>query len=33
MKALIHKAEHHGGTFEIVGADRKWDVTVKEVTK
>lgn len=33
MKALIDKAEHHGGTFEIVGADRKWEVTVKEVTK
>lgn len=33
MKALIDKAEHHGGTFEIAGADRKWDVIVKEATK
>ncbi len=31
MKALIDKAEYHGGTFEIVGADRKWDVVVTEV--
>lgn len=31
MKCLIQKAEHHGGTFEIVGDDRKWDVVVKEI--
>lgn len=31
MKCLIQKAEYHGGTFEIVGDDRKWDVVVKEV--
>ncbi|MBD1602276.1 DUF7446 family protein [Pseudomonas typographi] len=30
MKALIDKAEHHGGTFEIAGAGEKWDVIVKK---
>lgn len=27
-KALIDKAEHHGGCFEIVAGSEKWDVTV-----
>ena len=31
MKCLIQKAEYHGGTFEIVGDGRKWDVVVTEV--
>ena len=31
MKALIDKAEYHGGTFEIKGDDRKWNVIVEEV--
>jgi len=31
LKAVIEKAEYHGGTFEIEGAGRKWDVIVKEV--
>ena len=30
LKAVIDKAEYHGGTFEIEGAGRKWVVTVVE---
>lgn len=32
LKALIDKAEFHGGTFEIEGAGKKWTVTVKADT-
>ena len=32
MKALIDKAEYHGGAFDIEGADQKWQVTVTKVT-
>ncbi|RJX83459.1 hypothetical protein [Pseudomonas sp. LS-2] len=28
MKALIDKAEYHGGKFEIGGGGEFWDVTV-----
>jgi len=28
LKALIDKAEHHGGTFEIEGGGKTWSVTV-----
>lgn len=28
LRAVIEKAEFHGGTFEIEGGDRKWTVTV-----
>lgn len=28
LKAIIDKAEHHGGSFEIEGAGQKWTVTV-----
>lgn len=28
LKAIIDKAEYHGGDFEIEGAGQKWTVTV-----
>ena len=28
LKAVIDKAEYHGGSFEIEGAGQKWAVTV-----
>lgn len=31
MKALIDKAEYHGGSFEIKGDSQKWNVTVEKV--
>lgn len=31
MKALIDKADYHGGAFDITGADQKWQVTVSKV--
>lgn len=30
LRAVIEKAEFHGGTFEIEGGDKKWTVTVSE---
>jgi len=30
MKAVIDKAEYHGGSFVIEGGDQKWEVTVKD---
>ena len=30
LKALIEKAEFHGGSFDIEGGGKKWIVTVKE---
>ncbi len=30
MRALIDKAEYHGGEFLIKGGDRTWEVTVRE---
>jgi hypothetical protein len=30
LAAVIEKAEFHGGTFEIHGGARKWEVTVVE---
>jgi hypothetical protein len=32
LRAIIEKAEFHGGKFEINGGDRVWTVTVKETT-
>ncbi|WP_444756825.1 DUF7446 family protein [Pseudomonas sp. A014] len=32
MKAVIDKAEYHGGSFVIEGGDQKWEVTVKDAT-
>ena len=32
LKALIDKAEYHGGTFEIEGGGKKWTVTVRAAT-
>jgi hypothetical protein len=31
LKAIIDKAEYHGGSFDVEGGDRKWIVTIKEV--
>ena len=28
LKAIIDKAEYHGGSFEIEGGNQKWTVTV-----
>ncbi len=34
LKAVIDKAEYHGGSFDIEGGGEKWVVTVvKEVNK
>jgi hypothetical protein len=33
LKAVIDKAEFHGGEFDIEGGGQKWMVTVKEVTQ
>ena len=30
LRAVIEKAEFHGGTFEIEGGGKKWTVTVSE---
>jgi hypothetical protein len=30
LRAVIEKAEFHGGTFEIAAGDKKWTVTVSE---
>ncbi len=30
LRAVIEKAAFHGGTFEIEGGDRHWDVVVTE---
>jgi hypothetical protein len=30
LKAVIDKAEYHGGSFDIEGDGRKWVVTVRE---
>jgi hypothetical protein len=32
LRAVIEKAEFHGGKFDIGGGDRKWLVTVVEVS-
>lgn len=32
MKALIDKAEFHGGSFDIAGGGEQWDVTVTKRT-
>ena len=31
LKAVIDKAEFHGGSFDIEGDGKKWVVTIKEV--
>ena len=31
LKAVIDKAEFHGGSFDIEGGNQKWVVTVTEV--
>jgi hypothetical protein len=33
LRAVIEKAEYHGGSFEIEGGDRKWTVTVVEAAQ
>lgn len=33
LKAVIDKAEYHGGTFEIEGGTEKWSVTVTKQAK
>jgi len=33
LKAVIDKAEFHGGTFEIEGGSEKWSVTVTKQAK
>lgn len=33
LKAVIDKAEFHGGTFEIEGGSEKWSVTVTKLAK
>lgn len=30
LRAVLEKADFHGGTFEIQGGGRTWTVTVKE---
>lgn len=30
LRAVVEKAEYHGGPFEIEGGGRKWTVTVTE---
>lgn len=30
LRALIDKADYHGGSFEIEGGGEKWTVTVKK---
>lgn len=32
LLAVLEKAQFHGGTFDIEGGNRKWVVTVKEIT-
>lgn len=31
LRAVIEKADFHGGTFEIAGGELKWSVTVTKV--
>lgn len=31
LKAVIDKAQYHGGSFDIEGGGKKWIVTVAEV--
>ena len=31
LRAVIEKAEFHGGTFEVEGGARRWSVVVSEV--
>ena len=33
LRAVIEKAEFHGGSFDIEGADQRWIVTVSKVSK
>lgn len=33
LKAVIEKAEFHGGAFDIEGGDEHWVVTVAKVSK
>lgn len=30
LRAIIDKAEYHGGSFEVEGGSQKWTVTVKK---
>lgn len=30
LRALVEKAEYHGGTFEIEAGDKRWTVTIKQ---
>lgn len=33
LRAVIEKAEFHGGSFDIEGAEQRWIVTVSKVSK
>ena len=33
LRAVIEKAEFHGGSFDIEGGDKKWVVTVAETPR
>jgi hypothetical protein len=32
LRAVIEKAEYHGGSFDIGAGDQKWSVTVTKAT-
>ena len=32
LRAVIEKAEYHGGAFDIQAGDDKWEITVVKVT-
>lgn len=31
LRAVVEKAEYHGGSFDIEAGDRRWVVTVEEI--
>ena len=31
LRAVVEKAEYHGGSFDIEAGDRRWIVTVEEL--
>lgn len=33
LRAVVEKAEYHGGSFEIQAGDQKWTVTVTKEPK
>lgn len=32
LRAVVEKAEFHGGSFDIQAGEDKWEITVKKVT-